>query len=60
MVSFAVMIAAMMAVLALVVDMGILLSQRRFDQNGADAGALAAGRLLAGDVSPLNDAGAVV
>src|SRR5262245_49422931 len=59
MVIFALMMTAIMAMLALALDMGILLGQRRFDQNGADAAALATGRLMAGEVSPVDDSGAV-
>jgi hypothetical protein len=59
-VGFAVMLTAMMGMLALVVDLGLsIYGQRRFDQNGADAAALAAGKLLAADVSPLGTGGAV-
>lgn len=59
-VSFAIMIAAMMGILALVVDLGLnVFGQRRFDQNGADSAALAAARMLANDVTPLDDAGNV-
>lgn len=43
---FALLATALAAMLALVVDGGLLLGQRRFAQNGADAAALAAGRLL--------------
>jgi Flp pilus assembly protein TadG len=44
---FAIAIAAIVAMLVLVIDLGVLLSQRRFDQNGADAAVLAVGRRLA-------------
>src|SRR5687768_17609063 len=56
-VSFALMAVVIMGMLALVVDLGLVFGQRRFDQNGADAGAFAAGRLLAGSVAPLNNNG---
>jgi hypothetical protein len=51
-VTFALMITVMMAMLALVLDLGLLFGQRRFDQNGADAAALKVGHMLAGSVSP--------
>ncbi|CAA9302627.1 MAG: hypothetical protein AVDCRST_MAG77-5794 [uncultured Chloroflexi bacterium] len=50
----ALLMTALTAMLALVVDVGFLLTQRRFDQNGADAASLAAGRALADAVSPLD------
>lgn len=57
-VGFALLIMAIMGIAALAVDLGLLFGQRRFDQNGADSGALAAGRLLAGSVS-LTSSGAL-
>ena len=48
---YALMVAAMIGILGLVIDLGFLFAQRRFDQNGADAGALAAGRMLSYRVS---------
>ncbi|MHB1133487.1 MAG: pilus assembly protein TadG-related protein [Chloroflexota bacterium] len=51
---FAIVIIALFAIVALVVDMGFLFGQKRYDQNGADAAALAAARLLAENVSPLD------
>ncbi len=54
MVSFALMMTALMGMLALVFDLGIVFSQRRFDQNGADAAAFAAGRRLATEVAALS------
>lgn len=49
---FALCLMALLAMLALAVDVGIVyLGQRRFDQNGADAAALAVGTLLARNVS---------
>lgn len=53
-VSFAVLLLAMVTMLALVVDLGLLFTQRRFDQNGADAAALAAARLLGDSLSPVS------
>lgn len=44
---FALLAGVLVAMLALVIDVGVILGQRRFAQNGADAAALAAGRLLA-------------
>lgn len=52
---YALMIVGMLAIAALVVDFGLVYGQRRFDQNGADAAALAAARHLAKNVSLLND-----
>lgn len=50
---FAVMAAAVMGLLALGVDMAVVLGgQRRFDQNGADAAAMAVGHTLASSVQP--------
>lgn len=43
---FAVMVSALVAMLVLVVDAGLLFGQQRYVQNGADAAALAAGRLV--------------
>jgi hypothetical protein len=54
---FALLTTAVVGMLALVFDLGFFYSQRRFDQNAADAAALAAGRLLAGGVSPLDNSG---
>lgn len=56
---FALTVVAMFAIGALVVDLGFLFGQRRFDQNGADAAALAAGRRLASNVSPWDTSGNV-
>jgi hypothetical protein len=56
---FAVAVAVIVGMLVLVIDLGLLLSQRRFDQNGADAAALAAGRRLAGEVTPLDEVGGI-
>ena len=53
-VSFALVLAAFMALLGLVVDMGGLLAQRRLNQNAADAAAYAAGALLAERVADLD------
>src|SRR4051812_14173629 len=50
---FALMMTAMMAMLALVVDLGFVYGQRRIDQNGSDSAALAGGRDLASHVSTL-------
>ncbi|MBI3970525.1 MAG: hypothetical protein HY332_04480, partial [Chloroflexi bacterium] len=48
---FAVMMMAMMGFLALGIDLALVVGgQRRFDQNGADAAALAAVMLMAGSV----------
>ncbi|MGH2353478.1 MAG: pilus assembly protein TadG-related protein, partial [Chloroflexota bacterium] len=54
---FALALTALMAMLALVIDLGLLFGQRRFDQNSADAAAFAAGRMLAGAASPLGGGG---
>ena len=54
---FAILIIVLFAITALVIDMGFLFGQRRYDQNGADAAALAAARLLAVSVSPLSGGG---
>ncbi len=48
----ALLMTVFMGILALTIDIGFLAGQRRFMQNGADAGSLAASRLLAGSVSP--------
>jgi Flp pilus assembly protein TadG len=48
----ALLMTVFMGLLALTIDIGFLAGQRRFMQNGADAGALAAARMLAGAVSP--------
>jgi hypothetical protein len=56
-VSFALLTTALVGMLALVFDLGFFYSQRRFDQNAADAAALAAGHMLAGGVSPLDNSG---
>ena len=53
----ALLMTALAAMLALVVDVGFLLTQRRFDQNGADAATLATARGLADSVSPFGAAG---
>lgn len=58
-VSFAVLLMAMVTMLALVIDLGLLFSQRRFDQNGSDAAALAATRLLGDSLSPTNTGSAL-
>ncbi len=55
MVISALLMTVFMGMLALTVDIGFLAGQRRFMQNGADAGSLAAARLLAGSVSPRAD-----
>src|SRR5436309_15713799 len=57
---FTMLAAAFIGFLALVVDMGFAFGQRRFDQNGADAGTLAVAQLLALNVSPLNNGGTQV
>ena len=54
---FAVTVVTMLAVAMVVIDLGFLFGQRRFDQNGADAAALAAGRMLASAVSPRDASG---
>ncbi len=54
---FAIVIILLFAVTALVIDTGFLFGQRRYDQNGADAAALAAGRLLASSVAPRDENG---
>ena len=60
MISFALLLAALMALLGLVVDMGGLLAQRRLNQNAADAAAYAAGALLVERVADLDvDRGSV-
>jgi hypothetical protein len=50
-VHFALMAAGLMAMLALGIDVGLLAVQRRFDQNAADAAALAAAGAIAKRVS---------
>ena len=50
-VHFALMGAALMAMLALIIDVGLVAVQKRFDQNAADAGALGIARLLTGKIS---------
>ncbi|HSH79423.1 MAG TPA: pilus assembly protein TadG-related protein [Herpetosiphonaceae bacterium] len=47
----ALMMTVFMGMLALTIDIGFLAGQRRFMQNGADAGALAAARLLSNSVT---------
>lgn len=54
---FAIVVIALIAVTALVIDTGFLFGQRRYDQNGADAAALAAARLMATSVSPFDNNG---
>lgn len=56
---FAIVLLALIAVTALVIDMGFLFGQRRYDQNGADAAVLAAARQLAVSVSPYDNNGNV-
>jgi hypothetical protein len=46
----ALMMTAMLGILALVIDVGNAYTQRRFVQNGADAAAIAAARLLANNL----------
>lgn len=53
----ALLMTALTAMLALILDVGFLLTQRRFDQNSADAAALAAGRALGDSVSPFGTSG---
>jgi len=53
------MFTALMGMASLAVDIGLLLTQRRFDQNGADAAALAAARMLAESLSPVAVSGGV-
>ena len=53
---FALMAVAMVGFLALALDLGFMFAQRRFDQNGADAAALAAGRLMSVSVSARDQA----
>lgn len=57
---FTLMIAVFFGFLALVIDTGFLYGQRRYDQNGADAAALAAARYLALNASPYNAGGTTV
>lgn len=52
---FALAITAMMGMLALAIDLGVVFGQRRFDQNAADAAALKVGHMLAGSVAPRSD-----
>ena len=42
----------LLGMVALVIDIGFMLGQRRFMQNGADAASLAVARQLAGNISP--------
>jgi hypothetical protein len=52
----AIMAMAIMALLALGIDLALILGgQRRFDQNGADSAAMAAGQQLAQVVQPASD-----
>ena len=55
----AVAFSALLGIAALAVDLGLIFAQRRFDQNGADAAALAAARMLAAAASPLDTSGAL-
>jgi Flp pilus assembly protein TadG len=57
---FTLMMTAFVTFLAVVVDLGFLYGQRRYDQNGADAAALAVGRDLATNVTPSNQSGTAV
>jgi hypothetical protein len=58
---FAVLAMVLMAFLAIGVDLALVIGgQRRFDQNGADAAALAVGRTLGASVTPMNDTGTIV
>src|SRR5688572_33508268 len=59
------MAAALMAMLALIIDVGLVAVQRRFDQNAADAAASGIARLLTAQITvqpngqlafPVNDA----
>jgi hypothetical protein len=53
----ALLFTAFVGLAALAVDLGLVLTQQRFNQNGADAAALAAARLLAEAASPLDVSG---
>jgi hypothetical protein len=53
----ALLLAAMMAMLSLVIDLGVVMGQRRFAQNGADAAASAVAHVLAGAVQDADDGG---
>lgn len=55
MVVFAFAIVALLTLVALVVDVGILYGQRRLDQNGADAAAMAAARVLTDSIADAQD-----
>lgn len=48
---FALMAAALMAMLALIIDVGLVAVQRRFDQNAADAAASGIARLLTAQIT---------
>lgn len=52
MVFTAISLVVMLGIASLVIDVGFDLGQRRFMQNGADAAALAAARMLGNNVSP--------
>ena len=53
----ALLMTAFVGMLALTLDVGLLVTQRRFDQNAADAAALAASRMLAESLSPMGTSG---
>ncbi len=57
---FTMMISVFVGFLVLVVDLGFLFGQRRYDQNGADAGGLAVAQVIAGSVSPLSGGGTYI
>ena len=58
MVGFAITVMAIMAMLAIVIDLGlVVVGQRRLDQNGADAAAFAVGKTLSTAVSPNSTVG---
>lgn len=52
---FALMFTVFIGMLALVFDVGVAYSQRRFVQNAADAAAIAGGHLLGGSVTQTSD-----
>lgn len=56
---FALMVVVLVGFLALVVDLGFLFGQRRYDQNGADAAAFAAGQSIATNIAAYTNTGGV-